>query len=53
MEDLSAARYEDVVEFFKKWYGPANASVVIAGDVDTARAGAGGEGSARSRRARP
>jgi zinc protease len=38
MEDLGAASYDDVVEFFKKWYGPANASVVIAGDVDTARA---------------
>lgn len=37
MEDLTAASYEDVVEFFKKWYGPANASVVIAGDVDLAR----------------
>ena len=37
IEDLSAASYEDVVEFFKKYYGPANASVVIAGDVDTAR----------------
>jgi zinc protease len=34
MADLSAASYEDVVDFFKKWYGPANASVVIAGDVD-------------------
>jgi zinc protease len=38
MEDLSAASYDDVVDFFKKWYGPANASVVIAGDVDTVRA---------------
>jgi zinc protease len=38
MEDLTAASYDDVVEFFKKWYGPGNASVVIAGDVDTARA---------------
>ncbi|MCG6923912.1 MAG: insulinase family protein [Acidobacteria bacterium] len=37
MADLSAASYEDVVDFFKKWYGPANASVVIAGDVDTER----------------
>ena len=36
MEDLSAASYEDVVDFFKKWYGPANASVVVAGDVDAA-----------------
>ncbi len=34
MEDLSAARYADVTDFFKKWYGPGNASVVIAGDVD-------------------
>ncbi len=34
MEDLSAASYEDVVGFFKTWYGPANTSVVIAGDVD-------------------
>ena len=36
MEDLSAASYEDVVEFFQKFYGPNNASLVIAGDVDTA-----------------
>jgi len=35
MADLSAASYEDVVDFFKKWYGPANASLVIAGDVST------------------
>jgi zinc protease len=34
MEDLTAASYEDVVDFFKKWYGPGNASVVVAGDVD-------------------
>lgn len=34
MEDLSAASYQDVVDFFKKWYGPANASLVVAGDVD-------------------
>jgi zinc protease len=38
MEDLSAARYGDVVDFFKKWYGPANASLVIAGDVDARQA---------------
>jgi zinc protease len=38
MEDLTAASYEDVVDFFKKWYGPANASVVIAGDIDVPRA---------------
>ncbi len=34
MEDLSAASYEDVVEFFKKYYAPGNASLVIAGDID-------------------
>ena len=36
MEDLSAASYQDVVDFFKTWYGPANASLVVAGDVDAA-----------------
>ena len=34
MEDLSAASYEDVVEFFKTYYIPNNASLVIAGDID-------------------
>lgn len=34
MEDLSAASYEDVAEFFKKYYAPNNASLVIAGDID-------------------
>ncbi len=34
MTDLSAASYQDVVDFFKRWYGPANASLVVAGDVD-------------------
>ena len=34
MEDLTAASYEDVVEFFRTYYQPANASMVIAGDID-------------------
>jgi zinc protease len=34
MDDLTAASYQDVVGFFKRWYGPANASLVVAGDVD-------------------
>ena len=38
MEDLSAASYEDVVQFFKTYYQPGNASLVIAGDIDTAKA---------------
>jgi zinc protease len=36
MEDLSAASYEDVVAFFKTYYVPNNASLVIAGDIDIA-----------------
>ena len=34
MADLSAASETDVKDFFRQWYGPANASLVIAGDVD-------------------
>lgn len=33
-EDLKNATIEDVHEFFKKWYGPNNATLVIAGDFD-------------------
>jgi len=34
MEDLTAASYDDVVDFFKQYYAPNNASLVIAGDID-------------------
>jgi len=34
MEDLNAASLEDVQDWFKRYYGPDNAVVVIAGDVD-------------------
>ncbi len=37
MPDLTAASFEDVVEFFKKYYVPNNASLAIAGDIDPAR----------------
>ena len=37
MEDLTAASYEDVVTFFRTYYVPNNASLVIAGDIDIAR----------------
>jgi zinc protease len=33
--DLRAATFEDVREFFKAYYHPANASLVVAGDVET------------------
>src|SRR5204862_2361236 len=35
MPDLTAASYDDVVAFFKKFYSPANASLVVAGDIQT------------------
>jgi len=38
MEDLTAASYDDVVAFFKKFYAPSNASLVVAGDLRTADA---------------
>jgi zinc protease len=34
MEDLSAASHEDVVAFFRTYYAPNNASLVIAGDIE-------------------
>ncbi|MBI4886361.1 MAG: insulinase family protein [Acidobacteria bacterium] len=37
MEDLTAASQDDVVAFFKTYYTPNNASLVIAGDIDLAR----------------
>jgi len=34
MPDLTAASYDDVVDFNKKYYAPSNASLVVAGDID-------------------
>lgn len=36
MEDLDAASLEDVHEWFRTYYGPNNAVLVVAGDVDAA-----------------
>jgi len=34
MEDLNSARMEDVHEWFRSYYGAANAVIAIAGDID-------------------
>ncbi len=36
--DLQAMQLEDVHSFFRSYYHPGNASLAIAGDIDTARA---------------
>jgi zinc protease len=36
-EDLQAASLEDVREFFKRYYGPENAVLAVAGDVSAAQ----------------
>jgi zinc protease len=38
MEDLDAASLEDVHKWFKDYYGPNNAVLAIAGDIDVATA---------------
>jgi zinc protease len=38
MEDLGAASLEDVKEWFRTYYGPSNAVLVLAGDIDVATA---------------
>jgi zinc protease len=43
MDDLNAASLEDVQEWFKTYYGPNNAVIVIAGDIDAATARARAE----------
>jgi zinc protease len=35
MDDLNAASLDDVKEWFRTYYGPSNATLVIAGDIDT------------------
>ncbi len=37
-EDLDAASLDDVKDFFRQYYSPSNASLAIAGDIDTAAA---------------
>jgi zinc protease len=37
-EDIQAMRLEDVQDFFRTYYHPANASLALAGDIETERA---------------
>lgn len=34
LEDLDAANVDDLKRFFMRWYGPNNAALTVAGDVD-------------------
>ncbi len=34
-EDIENAKLDDVISFYKKWYTPANATLVLAGDFET------------------
>jgi zinc protease len=36
IEDLNRSNVEDLKNFFLRWYGPNNATLVIGGDVKTA-----------------
>ena len=38
MEDLEAATLDDVESFFRTWYAPDNAALVLAGDINERRA---------------
>jgi zinc protease len=38
MDHLGAATYDDVVNFFERYYTPNNASLAIVGDIDVAEA---------------
>jgi len=37
LEDLSNAKIQDAVDFHNKYYGPSNATLVVAGDIDVAQ----------------
>ena len=36
LEDLQNATLDDVKDFYERWYGPNNATLVITGDIDEA-----------------
>jgi zinc protease len=37
LQDLDAANLADVKAFHERWYGPGNATLVVAGDIDVAQ----------------
>lgn len=37
MDDLDAAKLDEFKDFFSKYYGPNNATLVVAGDIDKAK----------------
>lgn len=37
LADLESAELADVVDFHSRWYGPNNATLVVAGDIDVER----------------
>ncbi|MFQ5530383.1 MAG: M16 family metallopeptidase, partial [Gemmatimonadota bacterium] len=37
LADLDAATLDDVKEFYGRWYGPNNATLLVAGDIDIER----------------
>jgi zinc protease len=38
MEDLDASTLDEFKDYLKKWYGPNNAALVVAGDIDSKEA---------------
>ncbi len=42
MSDLDAMTPDDARQFYRQWYTPGNAAVVVAGDVDPAAGAAAG-----------
>ncbi|NOT30781.1 MAG: insulinase family protein, partial [Planctomycetes bacterium] len=38
MADIQAATLEDIARFFRRWYGPNNATLALGGDFEPARA---------------
>ena len=37
LDDLANAKLQDAVDFHNKYYGPSNATLVVAGDIDVAQ----------------